>query len=44
MAKDLQVPVVHANIAPAWEIMKRLTVREPRTGYGQLLRELPEMK
>ena len=39
----LQVPVVHANIAPAWEIMKRLRVREPRSGFGRLLRELPEM-
>jgi len=43
LEQDLQVPVVHANIAPAWEIMKRLQVREPRSVFGQLLRELPEM-
>ncbi len=43
LERDLEVPVVHANIAPAWEIMKRLTVREPRDGYGRLLRELPEI-
>ena len=29
--------------APAWEILKRLSVREPRTGFGRLLRELPDM-
>ena len=44
LEQDLQVPVVHANIAPAWEIMKRLNVRAPREGFGRLLRELPEMK
>jgi maleate isomerase len=43
LERDLQVPVVHANIAPAWEIMKRLQVREPRSGFGRLLGELPEM-
>ena len=43
LEQDLQVPVVHANIAPAWEIMKRLSVREPRQGFGRLMRELPEM-
>jgi len=43
LEQDLQVPVVHANIAPAWEIMMRLRVNEPRTGFGRLLRELPKM-
>jgi maleate isomerase len=43
LEQDLQVPVVHANIAPAWEIMKRLRVREPRQGLGRLIREMPEM-
>jgi maleate cis-trans isomerase len=43
LEQDLQVPVAHANIAPAWEIMKRLSVREPRNGLGRLLRELPEI-
>ena len=44
LERDLQVPVVHANIAPAWEIMQRLSVREPRIGYGRLLAELPGMR
>jgi maleate isomerase len=43
LEQDLQVPVVHANVAQAWEIQKRLSVREPRSGFGRLLRELPEM-
>ena len=43
LEQDLGVPVVHANIAPAWEIMMRLRVNEPRDGYGRLLRELPKM-
>lgn len=44
LERDLQVPVVHANVAQAWEIMKRLRVHEPRTGLGTLLRDLPEIK
>src|SRR6266540_117450 len=43
LEQDLQVPVVHANIAQAWEIQKRLHVREPRSGFGRLLKELPAM-
>ena len=43
LEKDLQVPVVHANVAQAWEIMKRLDVHEPKQGLGSLLRELPPM-
>jgi len=43
LEQDLGVQVVHANIAPAWEIMMRLRVNEPREGYGRLLRELPKM-
>jgi maleate cis-trans isomerase len=43
LEQDLQVPVVHANIAQAWEIQKRLRVNQPRAGLGRLLRELPEM-
>jgi maleate cis-trans isomerase len=43
LEQDLGVPVVHANIAPAWEIMMRLRVNAPREGYGRLLRELPKM-
>lgn len=43
LEQDLQVPVVHANIAQAWEIQKRLHVHQPREGFGRLLRELPNM-
>ena len=38
---DLGVPVVHPVAARAWEIQRRLTVRQPRTGYGRLLAEMP---
>jgi maleate isomerase len=43
LEQDLQVPVLHANIAQAWEIQKRLQVNQPRSGFGRLLRELPDM-
>ncbi len=41
LEKDLQVPVVHATICQAWQIHKRLSVRETKPGYGRLLGELP---
>jgi maleate isomerase len=41
LERDLQVPVVHATICQAWEIHKRLSVRETKPGYGRLLAELP---
>ena len=44
LEQDLQVPVIHANIAQAWEIQKRLHVHEPRSGFGRLLQELPEIR
>jgi maleate cis-trans isomerase len=43
LEQDLQVPVVHANLAQVWEIQKRLLVHQPRSGYGRLLQELPSM-
>src|SRR5204862_163559 len=43
LEQDLQIPVLHANVAQAWEIQKRLHVHQPRAGFGRLLRELPEM-
>jgi maleate isomerase len=43
LEQDLQVPVVHATIARAWEIQKRLNVRQPLKGYGRLYAELPEL-
>lgn len=39
--QDCGVPVVSAITARAWEIQKRLHVRQRRSGYGVLLRELP---
>jgi len=41
LEQDLGVPVLHPGVAQAWEIMKRLRVREPKSGYGRLLAELP---
>ena len=41
LEKDLEVPVVHATICQAWQIHKRLSVRETTPGYGRLLAELP---
>src|SRR5262249_24698175 len=43
LEQDLQVPVVHPVTARVWEFQKPLLVREPRTGYGSMLRELPDM-
>jgi maleate cis-trans isomerase len=41
LERDLGVPMVHPVAARAWEIQRRLTVRQPRTGYGRLLAEMP---
>ena len=41
LEQDLQVPVVHPVTARVWEFQKRLSVREPRGGYGYLLEALP---
>jgi len=41
LEQDLGVPVVHPVAARAWEIQRRLTVRQKRTGYGRLLAEMP---
>lgn len=41
LERDLGVPVVHPIPARCWEIQKRLHVREPRSGFGRLLAELP---
>jgi maleate cis-trans isomerase len=40
---DLGVPVVEAGAALCWQIQKRLHVNQPRTGFGRLLAELPEL-
>jgi len=41
LENDLQVPVVHATICNAWEIHRRLKVRETASGFGRLLTEMP---
>jgi len=41
LEEDLQVPVVHPVPARVWAIQKRLHVRQPVKGYGQLLEEMP---
>ncbi|MGH6676667.1 MAG: hypothetical protein ACRECE_10675 [Xanthobacteraceae bacterium] len=41
LEQDLQVPVVHPVPARVWKIQKRLHVRQPVTGYGQLLSAFP---
>ena len=39
---DLEVPVIQATAAQAWDIQRHLTVRAPQSGYGRLLRDLPK--
>ncbi len=41
LENDLGVPVIETCAALSWEIQKRLHVREPRTGCGRLLAEMP---
>ena len=41
LEQDLQVPVVHPVTARVWEFQKWLNVREPRSGFGCMLRDLP---
>ena len=38
---DLGVPVIHPGVSQCREIQNRLRVRQPRSGYGQLLAEMP---
>ena len=42
LENDLRVPVLHPGVATAWEILLRLGVHAPRTGYGHLLSQLPD--
>ena len=43
LEQDLQLPVVHATIARAWEIQKRLNINQPVKGFGRLYAELPAL-
>jgi len=41
LENDLGIPVVHPVTARVWEILKRLHVRAPRTGFGRMLADPP---
>lgn len=41
LEQDLGVPVIHPVPARCWEIQLRLSIRQPVTGYGRLLAEMP---
>jgi maleate cis-trans isomerase len=41
LEEDLQVPVIHAVPARVWAVQKRLHIRQPVSGYGQLLQTMP---
>jgi maleate cis-trans isomerase len=41
LEQDLKVPVIHPVPTRVWAIQKRLHVRQPVTGYGRLLEEMP---
>jgi maleate isomerase len=41
LEEDLQVPVVHPVPTRVWAVQKLLHVRQPATGYGRLLQEMP---
>ena len=41
LEEDLGVPVIHPICTRSWEIQRRLNVRQPVKGYGQLLADMP---
>jgi maleate isomerase len=41
LEQDLGVPVVHAVPARVWAVQRRLHLRQPLTGFGQLLEKMP---
>jgi maleate cis-trans isomerase len=41
LEKELGVPVVHPVTARVWEMQRRLGLKEPTSGVGRLLEELP---
>ena len=43
MERDFGIPVVHHITAQSWEFQLRCHVREPISGYGRLLSELPAL-
>ncbi|MBI2358071.1 MAG: hypothetical protein HYV04_04055 [Deltaproteobacteria bacterium] len=41
LEQDLGVPVIHPVPARVWAVQKRLHIRQPVSGYGRLLQEMP---
>jgi maleate isomerase len=41
---DLGIPVITATTARCWQALTHLRVREPRDGFGRLLKELPQIR
>lgn len=41
LERDLGVPVIHPVVARVWAVQKRLHVRQPVSGFGRLLEEMP---
>jgi len=39
--EDLEVPVVHPVAGHVWYVQKKMRIRQPVTGAGRLLAELP---
>ena len=42
LEQDLGVPVVHAIPAQCWDIQRHLHVRQPVSGFGRLIAEMPD--
>lgn len=43
LESDLGVPVVHPVPARVWEVQRRLTINQPKAGYGTLLATMPKL-
>jgi len=43
LEQDLGIPIVFPVTARVWEIQRRLSVNEPREGYGAILSQMPKM-
>lgn len=41
LEQDLGIPVIHPVVSRAWEIQRRLHVRQKLAGFGRLLAEMP---
>ena len=42
LEQDLGVPVIHAIPAQCWDIQRHLHVRQPVSGFGRLIAEMPD--